>query len=89
MKDQMEVSPLARGMMLAVAATPIRFITKRLSLFPSSFTRTSIGSPCGLLSRPMFFQPGEVWAYLVPCEYLNGLGLASPPVALHLRQMIS
>jgi hypothetical protein len=31
-------------------ATPIRPITGRLSLAPSSFTRCPIGSPCGLLS---------------------------------------
>jgi hypothetical protein len=87
MKDQMEVSSLARGVMLASAATPIRFITKRPSLFPSSSTRTSIGSPYGLLSQTVVFQSGEVWAYLVPCEYQNGLGLAYSPVALHLRQV--
>lgn len=34
-------------------------------------------------------QPGEVWAYLVPCEYQNGLGLAYSPVALRLRQIIT
>ena len=89
MKDQMKVSPLARGMMLAVAAIPIRFITKRLSLFPSSSTRTPIGSPYGSLSQADVSQPGGVWAYLVPCEYQNGLGLASSPVALRLRQMKS
>jgi hypothetical protein len=88
MKDQMEVSPLARGMMSASASTPIRFITKRPLLFPSSSTRTPIGSPYGLLSSIDFHQSGEVWAYLVPYAYLNGLGLAFPPVALHLRQMI-
>lgn len=85
----MEVSPLARGMMLAFASTPIRFITKRPSLFTSASTRTPVSSPYGLLSQLDVSQPGEVWAYLVPCEYLNGLGLASPPVVLHLRQMIS
>lgn len=89
MKDQMEVGPLARGVILAFAATPIRFITKRPSLLPSSSTRTSVGSPCGSLSQADVYQPGEVWAYLVPCEYQNGLGLASPPVVLYLRQMIS
>lgn len=87
MKDQMEVSLLAHGVILASAATPIRFITKRPSLLPSSSTLTSISSPCGLLSRTAIFQSGEVWAYLVSCEYQNGLGLAYPPVALHLRQV--
>ena len=85
MKDQMKVSPLARGVMLASAATPIRFITKRPSLLPSSFTYTPIGSPCDSLSQADVYQLGEVWAYLVPCEYQNGLGLASSPVVLHLR----
>jgi hypothetical protein len=80
----MEVSALARDVMLASAATPIHFITKWLSLPPSSSTRTSIGTPYGLLSHS-----GEVWAYLVPYEYLNGLGLAYSPVARHLRQMIT
>ena len=31
--------------------------------------------------------PGELRAYHVPREYLCGLGLASPPVAPHLRQV--
>lgn len=86
MKDQMEVSSLARGIMTAI---PIRFITKRPSLFPSSSTRTSVHSPYGLLSLANVCRLGEVWAYLVPCECQNGLGLAYSPVALRLRQLIT
>jgi hypothetical protein len=87
MKDRVEVCPLARGIMLASASAPIRFITKRLSLFPPSFTRISIHLPCGLLSLADICRPGEMWAYLVPCEYQNGLGLAYSPVVLRLRQV--
>ena len=86
----MEVSSLARGVMLALASTPIRSITERPSLLPSSFTRT----PIWLTLRFAFPEllvccPGEVWAYLVPCVYPNGLGLAYSPMILRLRQMIT
>src|SRR5438445_8744104 len=47
---QREVCPLARGVMSPHGSTPIRPITCRLSLAPSSFTRHLIGAPCGLLS---------------------------------------
>jgi hypothetical protein len=50
-KDRMEVCPLSRGVILPGSATPIRPITGRLSLSPSSFTRTPIGSPYGSLSQ--------------------------------------
>jgi len=39
---------------------PIRHITWRPSLFPRSFTRTSIGRPCSRLSLS-----GEIRAYRV------------------------
>ncbi len=42
--------PLSRGVMLLDGATPILTITVRLSLFPTSPTRTPIGSPYGSLS---------------------------------------
>src|SRR5712691_1481933 len=58
-KDQMEVSPLARGV-----DTPIRSITERRSLSPSSHTPTPIRSPYGWLSLA-----GDVWAYHVPGPY--------------------
>ena len=49
MQDQMDVCPLARGVMLPVGSTPIHPITGRRLLLPSSHSRTSIGSPCGSL----------------------------------------
>jgi len=58
-RHQREVSPLARG-----AYTPIRSITERRSLPPSSHTPTPISSPYGTLSLA-----GDVWAYHVPCPY--------------------
>ncbi|WP_290607254.1 hypothetical protein [Arsenophonus sp. ENCA] len=48
MRDQVEVSPLSRGLMLRVCSNPIRSITERPSLFPPSFTRTTNSIPCGL-----------------------------------------
>jgi hypothetical protein len=50
MQDQMDVSPLSRGVILPVGTTPIHPITGWPSLFPSSSSRTSVGSPCGSLS---------------------------------------
>ena len=47
MKDQMEVCPLSREVMLLRGSTSIRLITSRRSLSPSSFTRTSHSVPCG------------------------------------------
>jgi hypothetical protein len=72
----MEVCPLSRGMILPSGATPIRLITRRLSLFPSSSARTPIGSPHGSLSHL-----GEIRGYHVPQLRLDGLGLAYTPVA--------
>jgi hypothetical protein len=71
-----EVCTLAGGV-----ATPIRPITGRLSLAPSSFTRSPIGSPCDVLSLA-----GGLRAYHVPPTSLSGLGRVSRPVARHLRQ---
>src|SRR5438445_8326067 len=48
--DPREVSPLSRGVMLPEGSTPIRPITGRRWLAPSSFTRRPIGWPCGSLS---------------------------------------
>ena len=56
MKDQMEVSPLARGVMLESASTPIRFITKRPLLFPSSSTRTLSAHLTVCFPRLMFIS---------------------------------
>jgi hypothetical protein len=71
-----EVCTLAGGV-----ATPIRPITGRPSLAPSSFTRSPIGSPCGVLSLA-----GGLRAYHVPPTSPSGLGRVSRPVAHHLRQ---
>src|SRR5439155_306265 len=50
MKDQMDVCPLARGVILPGRSTPIHPITGWRSLLPSSYARTPIGSPYGLRS---------------------------------------
>lgn len=86
-RDQIEVSLLAQGVILIEIATPIRLITRWPSLFLSSFTLTPIGLPYGSLSRIGLYQMGGVRAYLVLREYLNGLGLASSPVVRRLWQM--
>ena len=62
------------------AHIPICSITEQPLLFPSSFTRSSIGLPCGSLS-PL----GELRAYHVSSVYLHGVGRASPPRIPHLR----
>src|SRR5262249_54107924 len=78
MQDQMDVSPLARGVMLPVGATPLHPMTGWPSLLPSSPSRTSIGSPCGSLSLA-----GDVRGCHVPSpSQPNGLGALCPPVAL-------
>src|SRR5712692_2904867 len=46
LKDQMDVGPLSRRMMLSSDAILICPITGQPSLFPSSCTRRSIGLPC-------------------------------------------
>jgi len=76
-----EVCPLAGGVLLPLGATPIRPITGRRSLAPSSFTHSPVGSPCGALSRT-----GGLRAYHVPLTSPSGLGRVSRPVARHLRQ---
>jgi hypothetical protein len=60
--------------------TPIRPITGRHSLAPSSCTRSPIGSPCGSLSLA-----GGLRAYHVPPTQPSGLGRVSEPVVRHLR----
>jgi hypothetical protein len=62
-------------------ATPIRSVTDRPWLPPSSFTRSPIGSPCGSLSLA-----GKLRAYHVPLMYPGGVGRISPPVVRHLRR---
>jgi hypothetical protein len=68
----MEVCPLSRGRILRVRALPIHPITGWPSLFPSSSTRSSSGSPYGSLTLA-----GELRAYHVPHTRQNGLGSAS------------
>lgn len=67
---------------LSCSSTPIRPITERFSLSPSSFTRNPIGSPYDLLSLS-----GQVTG-LPRSAYIPsvGLGAVFPPVVLHLRQ---
>ena len=67
MKDLAEVCPLSRRMMLrasGVSPRSIRIpaITVGPSLFPHSFTRTPVGSPCGVPTDWI----GGVRAYPVP-----------------------
>jgi hypothetical protein len=60
----MEVCPLSRGMMLPLGSIPIRSVTERPSLFPSSFTHSPIGIPCG-------FLPANGRAMGLPCSVLT------------------
>src|SRR5262249_11198525 len=66
-EDQREVSALSRGEMLPSGSTPIRPVTGRRWLAPSSFTRSPIGGPSGLLSLA-----GGRRAYHVPLTYPGG-----------------
>ncbi len=78
MQDQMDVCPLARGVMLPVGATPIHPTTGWRSLLPSSSSRTPISLPYGLLSLT-----GDVRGCHVPSQsHTNGVGALCPPVAL-------
>src|SRR5215471_9920214 len=78
MKDQMDVCPLARGVMLRGCSTPIHPITEWRSLLPSSSARTPVGLPYGSLSLT-----GGVRGCHVPSQsQTNGLGALCPPVAL-------
>jgi hypothetical protein len=81
---QREVGPLARGVMSPHGSTPIRPITGRPSLAPSSFTRRPIGSPYGPLSLT-----GRRRAYHVPLMDPDGLGRISSPVVQQLRRVSS
>jgi len=75
-KDPMEVCLL---FVAAIVSSRIIAITAKHLLFPSSFTRHSIGSPYGLLSSP---ARGECRAYPVPLKRaMDGLGSLFPPVA--------
>ena len=50
MEDPREVGPLSGGVISPGGSTPIRPVSGRHSLPPSSFTRRPVGSPCGSLS---------------------------------------
>jgi hypothetical protein len=78
-RHQREVCPLSGGV-----ATPIRPITGRLLLPPSSSTRSPIGLPCGSLSLT-----GGLRAYHVASRKPRGLGPAPTPVARHPRRVSS
>jgi hypothetical protein len=95
-RDPREVSPLSRGVMwppplrpstvlTACGATPIRPVTGRHSLAPSSFTRPSAGVPCGRLSPPA--QPEEERTGLPRSAGKTSvrLGALYPPAALGVR----
>src|SRR5215475_9806415 len=74
----MDVSSLARGVMLRACSTPIHPITEWPLLLPPSHSRTSIGLPYGALSLA-----GDVGGYHVPSQSQpDGLGALCPPVAL-------
>ena len=77
MQDQMDVCPLARGVMLRRRSTPIHPITEWPSLLPSSSARTPVSSPYGSLSLT-----GDVRGCHVPSQsQTNGVGALCPPVA--------
>jgi hypothetical protein len=75
-------------MMLPAGATPIRPITERRSLAPSSSTRRPLGYSCESLSQQVAL-PGRRRAYHVPPLSPCGLGRASPPVVRRLRRRSS
>src|SRR2546423_976961 len=79
-KAQM-IGPLSGGVLLQ---TPLRSLTDRPSLPPSSFTRSPIGSPYDSLSLA-----GGLRAYHVALLKPRGLGPASTPVARRLRRASS
>jgi len=70
--------------MLPGCSTPIRSITDRRSLTPSSFTRSPVGS-----SRDERSLAGGLRAYHVAPMYRSGEGRVSSPVARHLRGVSS
>ena len=69
-------APTPEGSLPAFAwgplATPIRPITGRLSLVPSSFTRSPIGSPCGALSLAGGLRAYHVASLKLCCSSRGG-----------------
>jgi len=76
----MKVSSLSRGVLVPLGSTPLRLLTRRLPLPPSSLTRSALGFPCGSLA-----QVGALRAYHVPSGSPCGEGLISTPGGHHLR----
>jgi len=71
-------------------ATPIRTITVRHSLTPSSFTCCPVGAPCGLLSLdPTGCGAGETTGLPRSADVTEWIGRISTPVARHLRRRSS
>src|SRR5262249_59143445 len=71
--DQREVGPLSRGVIGSCGATPLRTITARPSLPPSSSTGCPVGAPRGVLSPPPWCtRRGGQPAYHVPPMYPSG-----------------
>ena len=72
-----EVCPLSRGVM---CSTPIRPITGRPSLPPSSFTRRPVGSPCGWPSlaggRRAYHVASQESSWVRPRLYAGGTSSA-------------
>jgi hypothetical protein len=87
MPDQREVCRLSPW---GDVATPIRPITGRHSLPPSSFTCCPVGSPCGSLSLdPIGHGAGETTGLPRSADVPEWLGRISTPVARHLRRRSS
>jgi len=85
--DQREVCPLSRQ---GDVATPIRPITGRHSLPPSSFTCCPVGAPCGLLSLdPIGYGTGRTTGLPRSADVPEWIGRISTPVARHLRRRSS
>ena len=76
-EDWREVCALAGGVMSPGGSTPIRLITRRPWLAPSSSTRSPMGRPHGMLSLA-----GGLRAYRVPPEKPGRVGPFSAPAAL-------
>src|SRR6516164_713096 len=83
-EDQREVCRLSPGVMSPGGSTPIRSITGRPSLAPSSCTRRPIGFSCESLSLR-----GDDGLTTFRRGYAGGLGRASPPGVRRLRRRSS
>ena len=83
-RHPLEVCPLSRRANLEPLSTRLQ---GGYSLPPASYTRCSVGSPHGSLSRADVHPPGGRRAYHVPLKYLRGLGLAYLPMVQRLCQM--